>query len=482
MPFVPRDLTRRLMLTYVLLVLLSVGGLIVWMGFQLQASTLEQQEHNLEVQAQLVANALRGAFGGDEDTPRNTSTLQNLVNAYAEESHLNAGDVPARVTVVDNALRVLASSEARVNQGAEQNHNEFVAARAGFEQHDIRWDEFSNEERVFVASAIRGDENIVAFAQLSMSTAPIYAMVQRIWLGLFGVGGVIVAMTALVSFVLARGIARPVENLTRTSEALAQGHLERRVTPDGPDEIERLGRAFNQMAEQLQGLITREKDFAAHAAHELRSPLTSLRLRLELLQNAARSNPDVARTYLAQMEREVAHLQRVVEQLLALASMEEGTHAARSNFDLAPLLYELTDELSARGHETDVQLQVEVADHLPPVHANAEQIRMAVRNLLENAFKYTPAQGTVRLGAAVLKDFVEIRVSDTGVGIPLEAQAHIFDRFYRADTAQRKGVRGSGLGLALTRAMVEANDGHVAVTSEPGIGSVFTIQLPRERN
>jgi signal transduction histidine kinase len=125
---------------------------------------------------------------------------------------------------------------------------------------------------------------------------------------------------------------------------------------------------------------------------------------------------------------------------------------------------------------------VEVADHLPPVHANAEQVRMAVRNLLENAFKYTPAHGTVTLGAAVNKDFVEIEVRDTGVGIPAEALPHIFDRFYRAEPAQRNGVRGSGLGLTLARAMVEANDGHIAVASEAGTGSVFTIQLPRERH
>jgi len=470
------------MLTYVLLVLVSVGGLMIWMGLQLQAATMEQEEHNLEVQAQLVANALRGAIGMDDDSSKSAPTLQSLVDAYAQESHLTANEAPARVTVVDNALHVLASSDPRVRHGIEQNHTEFSSARAGYELHEIRHDEYDNGERVFVAAAIRGDENSTAFVQLSISTVPIYAMIQRTWLGLVGVGGVILALTALVSFVLARGIAKPIQNLTRTSEAIAKGHLERRVTPEGPDEIERLGRAFNQMAEQLQELITREKDFAAHAAHELRSPLTSLRLRLELLQNTARTNPPVTSTYLAQMEREVAHLQHVVEQLLTLASLEEGMHAPRSNFDPAPLLYELTDELSGQVREAEVQLFVQVPDHLPTIHANAEQVRMAARNLLENAFKYTPAHGTVTLSAKPLKDFVEIAVQDTGVGIPEEALPHIFDRFYRADTAQRKGVRGSGLGLALTRVMVEANDGHIAVTSEPGSGSAFTMQLPRERN
>jgi two-component system sensor histidine kinase BaeS len=110
------------------------------------------------------------------------------------------------------------------------------------------------------------------------------------------------------------------------------------------------------------------------------------------------------------------------------------------------------------------------------VHANPEQVRMAVRNLLENAFKYTPADGTVTLGARALGDVVEITVSDTGVGIPREALPHIFDRFYRADGS---GTRGSGLGLALARALAEANGGQIGVTSEMGRGSEFTVQLPR---
>lgn len=463
-----------------LLVLLSVGGLIVWSGLQLQTATFEQEEHNLEIQAQLIASALRNAIGDDDDEIQ-VAALRSLLQAYAQESGMRASDELARVTLVDNKLRVLASSDPLVTEGVEHNHTEFVAARAGYEQHEIRWDEFANQERVFVAAALRGEHDVTAFVQLSMSTAPMYAMVQQMWLGLASVGGIILALTALVSMMLARSIARPVQRLTETSEAIAQGHLEQRVTPEGPDEIERLGRAFNQMTERLRELLAREKEFAGNAAHELRSPLTGLRLRLELLQNAARANPVVTQNYLAQMEREVTHLQQVVEQLLALAALEEGTLAPRANFDPAPLLYDLADDMFALVQQAQVQLQVEVPDHLPLIHANAAQVRMAVRNLLENAFKYTPPHGVVRLHARVLKDFVEISVSDTGVGIPPEALPRIFDRFYRVDTARGNRVRGSGLGLALTRFIVEMNDGHISVTSAQGQGSTFTLQLPRQR-
>lgn len=475
---VSHPLANRLALTYLLLVSVSVGGLILWTGAQLQQATFEQQEHNLEIQTQLVANGLREAFD-DDHKERNLAALQQMVNAYAETSRVSVSDAPTRITVVDKKMRVLASSDPQVAADKEENHPEFVAARAGYAQYDVRWDEFANQERVFVASPIRGKDDAVAYVQLSMPTASIYAAMRQMWLMLFGVGVVILVLTTIVSVVLARGIARPVQRLTRASEEIARGHLEHRVVPQGPDEIERLGRAFNRMTEQLQELIAREQEFAANAAHELRSPLTSLRLRLELVQTVARTDAQLTARYLRQMERELTSLQRVVDQLLALTALDEGSRAARASFDPAPLLYELADEMSPLVQEAQVQLRVDVPDHLPTIKANAEQLRMAVRNLLDNGIKYTPAHGCVTLRATPQDDLVLIAVSDTGNGIPLDALPHIFERFYRTANARSNRVRGSGLGLALTRSLVEANGGQISVSSTIGEGSTFTIRLPQ---
>lgn len=472
-------LATRLVVTYVLLVAFGVGGLILWTGTRLQAATFEQEQRNLEVQAQLVANALRGSFQRGDDNSSPPSELDSMVGTFAEQSRLSADQSPARVTVVDARLRVLASSDSRVTQGGTETTPEFLAAQSGIVQADVRRDPLSGEQRVFVAAPVRGEEDVAGFVQLSAPTGPIDAAIRQMWLGLLGVGAVILTATALVSLWLARGIARPVQTLTRVSGEIAEGHLERRVSPDGPGEIARLGRTFNSMAERLEQLIHREKQFAGNAAHELRSPLTGLRLRLELLQSAAQTNPAVAARYLQQMERETTQLQRVVDQLLALAALDEGARAVRTRFDPAPLLYDLADELSPLVQDAQVELQVEVPDHLPLVNANADQVRMATRNLLDNAFKYTPPHGQVILQALPDEGGVTIAVSDTGTGIAPDALPYIFERFYREDTARTNRVRGSGLGLALARSIVQANDGELTVASVPGKGSTFAIHLPR---
>jgi two-component system sensor histidine kinase BaeS len=361
----------------------------------------------------------------------------------------------------------------------EENHLELIAARAGGEQHDIRWDEWRGEERLFVAAPVTEENRkVIGFVQLSILTTPIYDGIRGTWLSLFAAGGSVLLATALVSLVLARQIARPVQSLTAITEEIAAGHLEQRVTPAGPDEIQRLGRAFNRMAERVREMLAQQQAFAANAAHELRSPLTSLRLRLEMLQTHGQGNGELAHRYLAQMEREVDHLRRLVDHLLALSTLDEGKRLLCTALDPAPLLYELADEMGPLAQEAGLDLCVDVPPHLPPLMANGEQMRIVVRNLLDNAIKYTPAGGMVTLSAWADNGRVQIAVTDTGVGIPAEALPHIFERFYRVDKARSRRQGGAGLGLALVRSIVEAQGGQVEVKSQPGAGSVFTLSLP----
>jgi signal transduction histidine kinase len=469
-----RSLRSQLVLTYVSLVLLGLGGLIAWTGQRLQAATIGQAERELELQAHLMADALRDPLEARADDRRPQATpLASLLDSYARTSG-------SRVTIVDARLQPVISSDPQQSTASQATAPELLAAREGRSEPGIRRDAGSGEERLFAAAPITEERRgAIGFVQLARPMAPIYADIGRLWLSLLAAGGVMLVITVLVSLALARRLTSPILQLTLVSERLAQGDLNERARPAGPEEIRQLGQAFNRMAERLQEMLGRQQAFVAHAAHEFRSPLASLRLRLEMLQRAdTQEDRGLAQRYLGQMEREVEQLRQLVDHLLVLVSLDEGQQPPRVSLDLAPLLYEVADEVGPLAREAGVDLRVDVPPHLPALWGSPEQLRVVIRNLLDNAIKYTPAGGMVAVAAQAVNGAVRVEVQDSGVGIPAEALPYVFDRFYRVDTAKPLRQSGAGLGLALVRAIVAAHGGHVEVTSAPGTGSTFRVHLP----
>src|SRR5215471_4681362 len=392
--WLPRKLHARLLLTYLVLTGMGLGGLIVWMGLRLQAAVHERAVHDLHVQALVIANALAEPFEQWRDpTSGERPAFEALVHSYAHS-------VGARVTVLSPALRVLVSSDETVPISMVQASPEIEAVWTGQALQDIRWDGWRQEQRVFVAALLRPEERAFdGIIQLSIPLAPLTREIRRTWLWLLTAGGVILTATSLVSLGLAYQVTEPIRHLTTVTDAIAAGKLEQRVTPAGPDEVAQLGRTLNRMAAYIQGMLARQQAFVAHAAHELRSPLASLRLRIEMVQCHGPTNLDLTQRYLQQMEHDVNHLQRLVDHLLALASLDEGVVPALAPLDLAPLLHDLAEELTPLAHAAGVRVRVDVPAHLPAVLANADAIRIVVRNLLDNAIKYTPPSGLVTLQA-----------------------------------------------------------------------------------
>src|SRR5579864_516148 len=470
-----RSLHAHLLVTYLALAILGLGGLTLWTGQRLQAIRLEQVEQNLALQADLIAGAFREPLErlhGGEQTER--APLTNLAQLYAQRTG-------GRVIVLDPQLRVLTSSDDRAAGWTLTGRPELLAAQRGRDVFDVRRDDGGGAERLFVAAVVRheGNRSPLAFVQFSVPAAGIYTELRRTWLGLLISGGVVLLATVVASMLLARRIAAPIRSLTGVTEAMAAGDLAHQVTPAGPEEVERLGRAFNLMAERVRETLTHQKAFVAHAAHELRSPLTSLRLRLELLQTPQHGHDAVTRRYLVEMAQQVASMQHLMDHLLALSALDEAQRPPRTSLDLAPILYELADEMGPLARAAGLDLAAEVPPHLPPVHANAEQMRIVVRNLLDNAIKYTPAPGRVSLAAEPAGNAVRIRVADTGVGIPREELPLVFDRFYRVEGGSLKRPGGSGLGLALVQGIVAAHGGTIQIESEPGQGTTCTVRLPQ---
>jgi two-component system, OmpR family, sensor kinase len=463
------SLLGHLLITYVAIMLVVLGGVIGWTGRQLAAETILQAQDDLQLHAQIIANALREPIvrPGEVSIDPSTRSISDLLSSYAE-------NIGGRVTLVDAQFKVIASSDARVVLSTIVDSPEFSSTHS-----DIRRDAPNSEERLYVAAQIPSSASRpLGFVQLSISMSPIYAAIDRKWLDLLGIGAVALGITILASLLLARRIAIPIQRLTMTSDQIASGRLEERVAPAGPNEVQRLGHAFNQMTERVQALLAQQREFVDNAAHELRSPLTSLRLRLDLLAEHGIHDPALTQQYVGNMQRDVTYLQRLVDHLLTLASVEEGEPAEKTPTDFAPVLREIAQAMALLIQQAQLTFTVVIPDHLPDVQANADQIRIAIRNLLDNAMKYTRAGGTITLSAQSVDGALEIRVTDTGIGIPADALPRVFDRFYRVDRSRARKQGGAGLGLALVRTMVETNGGTIVVASRVNEGSQFTVRLP----
>lgn len=219
------------------------------------------------------------------------------------------------------------------------------------------------------------------------------------------------------------------------------------------------------------------KEFVAHASHELKSPVASLQTLAEAVREAARDDPEVVSRFAERMVSEAIRLGRLVSDLLDLSRLEEAGAVPDAEVDLSKLVRRQADEMEKEAAAKNLLLERSISPDVF-VRGDAQQIGLMVRNLLDNALRYTPESGSVSIEVKQSGQHALIRVVDTGMGIPLEAQSRVFERFYRIDRARSRDRGGTGLGLAIVKHVAELHGGTVSLQSELGEGSAFTANLP----
>lgn len=285
---------------------------------------------------------------------------------------------------------------------------------------------------------------------------------------------------ALTSFLFARRIVAPVRRMARASHRIASGHYAERVPDGDSDELGELGQSFNQMASSLEEVERRRLALIGDVAHELRTPLATIEGYAEgLLDGVVESSPET----FALLHREAGRLRRLVDDL------QELSRAEAKQLTLHPQVVEphhLVETAVARlrpqFEEKGLQLAVEGPERLPAVFADEDRATQVLTNLLGNALRYTPAGGKVTLHVRPAGTHVEFVVSDTGIGIAPEHLPHLFERFYRVDRSRSRAAGGSGIGLTISKHLVEAQGGAIRAESPgPGKGSTFAFTLPTTR-
>ena len=280
------------------------------------------------------------------------------------------------------------------------------------------------------------------------------------------------AVALLLAFALSGRILHPVSELTAAAHRMRQGDLEVRVVPRGDDEIARLGRAFNEMAERLGDIERTKRQMVGDVAHELRSPVTNLRCGLEAIQDGLVA---LDRDRIDALHSETLLLQRLIADLQDLALAEAGSLALeRQPVDVAEIV-----RRALGADQGGAAVTVAIDPRAAEVTADAGRLEQILRNLVSNARRHTPDDGRIDIRATRDGGQVRIAVADTGSGIRPEHLPHVFDRFYRADPSRDRATGGAGLGLAIVRRLVEAHGGSVSAESGgAGHGTIVTISIP----
>ncbi|MEK3915708.1 HAMP domain-containing sensor histidine kinase [Paenibacillus sp. FSL H7-0331] len=287
---------------------------------------------------------------------------------------------------------------------------------------------------------------------------------------------IVLLIGSLLILVASRYIVSPIKKLTLATNRLARGNFNVNVNIKRSDEIGLLAEGFNHMAGELKQLEQMRQDFVSNVSHEIQSPLTSIRGFSKALRQSALQE-DERHRYLEIIERESEHLSRLSENLLKLASLESEHHPFHpTTYDLDEQLRRVVVFFEPQWSEKELGLDL----NLPRVKisADADQLNQVWTNLIGNAIKFTPHQGTIQIKLAAKTDRVVISIQDSGIGIKKEEQERIFERFYKTDHARQRGSGGSGLGLAIVRKIIERHHGSISVASEPGEGTLFTVILP----
>jgi signal transduction histidine kinase len=302
--------------------------------------------------------------------------------------------------------------------------------------------------------------------------------------------GVLLVFAAIIAMsygiFVAASVTDGLRQLAKTAHTLADGDLSARAAVTGRDEVSQVGHAFNEMAEQLQQaedereeLETLRRDLIAWTSHDLRTPLTGIRVMVEALNDGVITDEQTRQRYYRTILADVVSLKDLIDDLFELAQIDAGGLVLETELhSLSDLISDTMESLVPVARQKGISLNGKVSEDLDPVRMNAQKIGRVLTNLVNNALQHSPNQGTILLEADRTSDGIRVVVKDEGTGFPPEDLKRVFDQFYRGEEARSRATGGAGLGLAIAKGLVEAHGGRIWAENIEGRGACVGFWLP----
>lgn len=470
-------LRARLILAALYVLTLVVVGLEIPLARSIQRSEIRQFESGILTNASLLAARINDDVPEAGTDPASPPTPPPTIGRIVDQTATGVGLTSLRFVVTDQLGRVIADSAGQAELGdvyMSASRPEFAAVLRPTGEPiyvQTRHSDTLGQDLLVVAVPVVHNRAPIGVVRATVPLDSVQAEVRQAWAGLAAIGALAILVGLSATWFLATSVARPVRRLEETAIRLGEGDLAARAEEAGPEEVATLAGSFNRMADALASNVAAQRDFLANASHQLRTPLTGLRLRLE----AIRQEGGPAAEQAAKAETELNRLASLVEDLLTLARAASAeAEVTGSPVDLGLAVRQAVERWS--GPAAEQRKKVAVDPGAGTAWTDPGDMAHLLDNLIENAIRYTP-QGTeirVRSGSADGRSFVE--VSDDGPGIATEDAERIFERFYRGSAGRRAGP-GTGLGLAIAAELARRWGGNLRLRD--GTGATFVATFPR---
>lgn len=455
-------------ITYLLLIvaiMLATGIVLLNM---LEKHYLSAEEENLERTGRLAAESIITYLRDDADPVLLSSVAENI-----------SRQINARVIIVSPDNLVLGDS-VRIGglSGTKIERPEIYTALKEGKGSSIQYSRISEQWVLQVSVPVREEDGTpLGVVFLASSLNPVYATLMAVqrFLLIFTILALLFAGGLVVLF--SHRLTEPIKKLTSAAQQMAEGKLDQNIPVTSGDEIGRLAQQFNIMASRIKETNQRLTRFVADVSHELRTPLASIHLCLQSIKEYE-MKPEEQREFLDDIYHETQRLIYLVEDLLELTRRQEVAERVEI-FPLKDLLTDVLDAIQLRVARKELKLFTEIDEELPLLNISPEALKRVLFNLLDNAIKYTPQGGWLKLIATSDENYLRVTVQDTGCGIPEEAIPYIFERFYRVDKARSRYLGGTGLGLSICKEIIERYGGEIGLEeSREDKGSTFYFILP----
>ena len=460
-----KNLRFRIILFMMLAGLLPCAAVLFGVAKFYESHAVDLQTAEIQNQCTILCNQLN-TYHYLEDTS------SNVINANLTQM---ATIYNGRVMVIDENLRVVKDTYSLDEGKTDVSENVVRCMKGESSSYFDRGNRY-----IEVASPISDSAagKITGVMLATVSTDSIEDTVNVVYTVGGSMIGIVMILLAILSIFLADRVVRPLHRITAAIESVTEGYSDDVLHVDTFTETKQMSEAFNKMLGRLKLLDESREEFVSNVSHELKTPMTSMKVLADSLLEQDNVPVEMYQEFMGDIAKEIDRENQIITDLLSLVKMDKtGPNINIRSVNINDLLEQILKRLKPIAEKKNVEM---VMESFRPVTAEIDETKfsLAISNLVENAIKYNHDNGWVHVSLNADHKFCYIKVEDSGIGIPEEDQAHIFERFYRVDKSHSREIGGTGLGLANARNAVNVHRGSIKVHSTEGEGTTFTVRIP----